>query len=146
MLRTQGHQERGFFKPTEREIQRTCDARSFRPKRSAMSELDIAFLGMESIDGPPSSPAEAKLRRLLPGIIASWIVLLGLVVVIGYQHPDRWNGAYLIWGIAVGLVGAIRSINRLFITSPRRGLNELGWTFRSVPAQLSAAGSPLRIC
>lgn len=55
---------------------------------------------------PVKSPADAKLRRLLPLLIFSQVAILGLVVVIGLTFPDHWNGVYLVWGVVIGLVGA----------------------------------------
>jgi hypothetical protein len=55
---------------------------------------------------PPPSRSEAKLRRLLPLLIASQIAILGFVVVVGFTVQDRWNGIYLVWGIAIGVLGA----------------------------------------
>jgi hypothetical protein len=54
----------------------------------------------------PPSPVDAKLRRLLPLLILSNVAILGAVVVVGLKFPDRWNGIYLIWGIAIGVLSA----------------------------------------
>jgi hypothetical protein len=43
------------------------------------------------------------------------IAILGLVTVIGFTFPDRWNGIYLIWGAAVGIVGALNELISLRI-------------------------------
>jgi hypothetical protein len=54
----------------------------------------------------PPSRSEVKLRRLLPLLIISQIAILGFVVVVGFTVQDHWNGIYLLWGIAVGVLGA----------------------------------------
>jgi hypothetical protein len=45
-------------------------------------------------------------RRNLPLLILSNLAILGFVVVVGFNFPDRRNGVYLIWGIGVGVLGA----------------------------------------
>jgi hypothetical protein len=52
------------------------------------------------------SQFDARLRRLLPLLILSNIAILGVVIVIGFRFQDRWNGIYLIWGIAVAVLSA----------------------------------------
>ena len=44
----------------------------------------------------------------------SWILILSLVVIIGLTFPDRWNGAYLLWGILVGVIGALAQLGMLW--------------------------------
>lgn len=54
----------------------------------------------------PPSPSDVRFRRLLPGLILSQVAILGFVVVLGLNVQDHWNGIYLVWGIAVGVLGA----------------------------------------
>ena len=50
---------------------------------------------------------EARLRRLLPVEIASWISLLVLAVAIAATHHYGWDNALFLVGLAIGAAGAV---------------------------------------
>ena len=64
-----------------------------------------------------------SLRRFYPWLLASDVVILLCVAVIGLAAPDRWNGVYLVWGILCGLVlvllylGATTYVGRILARS-----------------------------
>jgi hypothetical protein len=46
-------------------------------------------------------------RRLLPLLILSQLGVLGFVVAMGFTVQQRWHGIYLLWGIGIGVLGAV---------------------------------------
>jgi heme O synthase-like polyprenyltransferase len=63
-------------------------------------------------DATPAKTSEDVFRRLLPFLVASDVAILFFVVVAGFALPDRWNGVYLYWGIALGVVAAANQLSQ----------------------------------
>jgi hypothetical protein len=61
---------------------------------------------------------EAAYRRMLPGLVASWVLLLLFCAVLIAKRPGGWHTGLLVWGIGVGL-GAVlySSVSVQLVTS-----------------------------
>ena len=61
-----------------------------------------------TVDGPGSlSASEARFRRQLPLMFASWAAMAFLCVVVIVKLHGHWHTGLFIWGLSLGVVGIL---------------------------------------